>query len=61
MDDEEKRKFLFSEQRKRDLEEKRRFGEMHEEFKKADRVKINSVAFAYFLAFMAGVCLAVMI
>ena len=54
MDEEEKRqKFLFSEQRK--------FDEMHSQFKKFDRLKINNEAFAYFLAFMVGVCLAVMV
>ena len=62
MDDEEKRqKYLFSEQRKKDVEEQRKFDEMHEQFKRFDKVRINNVAFAYFLAFMVGVCLAVMV
>ena len=62
MAEEEKRqKFLFSEQRKKDIDEQRKFDEMHSQFKKFDRLKINNDAFAYFLAFMVGVCLAVMV
>ena len=62
MDEEEKKqKFLFSEQRKKDIEEQRKFDEMHNQFKKFDRLRINNEAFAYFLAFMVGVCLAVMV
>ena len=62
MDEEEKRqKFLFSEQRKKDIEEQRKFDEMHSQFIKCDRLRINNAAFAYFLAFMVGVCLAVMV
>ena len=61
VEEEKKQKFLFSEQRKKDIEEQRKFDEMHDQFKKFDRLKINNEAFAYFLAFMVGVCLAVMV
>lgn len=52
---------LREEQLRKDLEDKKRYDENIEEFRKADRVRIDNIAAAYFLAFMVGVCIAVMV
>ena len=52
---------LRKEQLRKDDEDKRRFDEMQKEFRKADKVKVDAIGMAYFLAFMTGTVIALLV